>query len=427
MTDEQRVIGAVIQAGGEHVIRPEWFQKPENRQLATSIVRLKSAGTPIDIDTVVNDSGIEFGEVARIVSNAIPANIDFHIGRLHEESLRADLLKQLKRGDPVQTVIDQALADLGSAPNQSETIPITTCSELYAMTFKDPKWAIPGILPEGVTLLAGKPKMGKSWMALSLGIAVSLGGNALSYTSVSKGEVLYLALEDNLRRLKKRMEILLHGEPGSARLHLATEWPRIGDGGLRELRTWLESHPEARLVIIDTLARLKPPRRQRDAYDADYSIGKVLKTLADEFSVAIMVVHHLRKMVSDDDVMDQISGTLGLTGGTDGAIVLDRKRGERDAVLHVTGRDIEEELSLALHWEQESATWAVTGNAIKASTDERQIVINLLRDGEAWSPEMIAKETGDRLNTVQKLLKRMHNDGEISRTGKANQGYRYRL
>ena len=107
---------------------------------------------------------------------------------------------------------------------------IITADDLCRKEFPEPRWAVPGIVPEGTTLLCGKPKMGKSWMALGFGIAVASGGVALGSLKVKTRDVLYLSLEDNERRLKKRIQKILPDGNIPARLHLTTEWPKVGEG-----------------------------------------------------------------------------------------------------------------------------------------------------------------------------------------------------
>jgi len=121
------------------------------------------------------------------------------------------------------------------------------------------RWAVPGILPEGVCILAGKPKVGKSWLALDLALSVGAGREVLAMIPVEPGPVLYLALEDTARRLTKRLRILCREAPPSC-VEIITECPRLGMGGEDVLQGWLRDHPEARLIVIDTLARF-PARR----------------------------------------------------------------------------------------------------------------------------------------------------------------------
>jgi RecA-family ATPase len=238
-----------------------------------------------------------------------------------------------------------------------------TAAELMATKLPPLRWTVPGLLPEGVTLLSGKPKLGKSWLALGLAIAVASGGVALGTMPVNHGEVLYLALEDTRRQLQKRLEKTLAGTTAPSRLHIATEWPRMDEGGADRLGDWLAVHPDARLAVVDILKKVRPRTSQnRSVYDVDYEALEALQRLAGEHGVAILVVHHTRKLAAADPV-DEVSGSTGLSGGADGILVLKRDRGKADAYLHITGREIEEEAELALKWDTALASWSLVGDA----------------------------------------------------------------
>src|SRR5262249_3528333 len=132
-----------------------------------------------------------------------------------------------------------------------------TAAELVAAEFPEPRWAVPGIIPEGASLLAGGPKLGKSWLMLNLAIAVASGGRALGRIRVDKGDVLYLPLEDTARRLRDRLIAILGNEPPPDGLTLELECPRLPDGGADHIEAWIAEHPAARLIIIDVLVRVR--------------------------------------------------------------------------------------------------------------------------------------------------------------------------
>src|SRR5262249_21023796 len=152
---------------------------------------------------------------------------------------------------------------------------------LLAEQLPEQRWAIEGLLPEGLTFFAGAPKLGKSWMALGLGIAVASGGHALGTIPVEQGEVLYLALEDNARRLQSRLRMLLNADPAPDALHLETEWPKLDEGGIDRLNEWLDEYPSARLVIVDVWTRIRPWTRESGShYQADYEAATLLQAIA---------------------------------------------------------------------------------------------------------------------------------------------------
>ncbi len=305
------------------------------------------------------------------------------------------------------------------APSSYEYTPSPfTLQELLTRQLPPIQWAIPDILPEGLTLLAGKPKLGKSWLALAMALAVAAGGVALGSYPVSQGEVLYLALEDNERRLQTRAQQLLATMtmvPNSIAFEL--RWPRLDQGGLMHLEEYLKAHPHVRLVVIDTWARVSPKaqHRQRSQYEDEYEALTPLKYLADTYRVSILAIHHLRKM-RGDDVLDEITGSIGLTGAVDGALILKRERGQHEASLFVTGRDIEHEQQLALRFDAQTALWTLVGNAEEVRrTKERQDILDLLSEQfpEGMSPRQVAEALDKNYHTTRCLLRKLEAAGEI--------------
>src|SRR5215217_7832887 len=292
--------------------------------------------------------------------------------------------------------------------------------ELMALDLPPVRWAVPGVLPEGVTILAGKPKMGKSWLALGTCIAVASGGAALGKIRVERGGVIYLALEDNNRRLQKRLAKILGGRDAPGGLDLCTEWPRLDQGGVEALRGYAAQRPELRLIVIDTLKKIRSREAgSRGVYDLDYEALEPLLPLAAEFGVAIMVIHHLRKMEAGDP-LDMVSGSTGLTGGVDGALVLKRDRGKQDATLMVDGRDIEEPSELALRWDADIASWSLMGDAeeYRQSEERRRILQLLERIGEPMGPKDIAEALEKNRSTTRVLLANMKQDGQVEATSR---------
>jgi hypothetical protein len=290
-----------------------------------------------------------------------------------------------------------------------------TAADLMALELPEVRWAVPDIVPEGVTLLAGKPKLGKSWLTLALGVASATGGVALGTKRVEQGECLYLALEDNRRRLQKRLSKLLAGGDAPEGLHIALEWPRLDEGGTEALDEWLEARPDARLVVVDTLKKVRPRMPgNRNVYDVDYEALEPLLPLAAEHGVAIVVVHHTRKLAAADP-LDEISGSTGLSGGVDGALVLKRDRGKADAYLHVTGRDIEEEQELALRWDPNKAGWCLIGDAEEHRRSEirREIHEALADAGQPMGPKDVAAILEQDYEVVRQRLYQMSRDGEV--------------
>ena len=301
---------------------------------------------------------------------------------------------------------------------------IITGAELAAKEFPEIKWTVDGIVPEGAALLAGKPKMGKSWLALNMGVAVASGGKALGGLECEQGAVLYLALEDNQRRLKKRQDKILDGGKAPKKLHFATQWRRIDGGGLDDIGQWIASHDDARLVIVDTLEKIRPRRRGSDVYAEDYATIGQLKALADEHSISVVIVTHLRK-ASADDPLDEISGSTGITGAADAIMILKRDRLQGGcASLYVTGRDIENEADLAVKFDESLGMWAIQGEGDEyRMTPERREVIELIKRNGPAKIAQLSEAMGKEHHTTRSLVARMVKADQLQQV----RGWRYDL
>ncbi len=242
-----------------------------------------------------------------------------------------------------------------------------------------------------------------------------------------RGSALYLGLEDNTRRLRSRMEKQLAGKKLPAGLDLKLNWPRLDEGGAEALEAWLKAHPDALLVAIDTLEKVRPRQRSANVYAEDYAALERLLPLAARYGVAIVVVHHLSKREAQDP-LDEISGSTGLSGGVDAALVLKRERGRADAILHVIGRDIEDEQELALNWNKATARWSIAGQAeqYRLSGERAEVVRVLKESGGELRPKEIADRVGYDTNSdaVRKLLRKLvEEDGMVKNTRHGKYAY----
>src|SRR5215212_6248881 len=315
-------------------------------------------------------------------------------------------------------------ASLLSRNHKPEDEDSFTAEELMEEELPPVKWIIPGLLPQGSMLLGGKPKMGKSWMALSFCIATATGGKALGEFECVSGDVLYMALEDNKRRLQSRTRELLQSEsrgPGSLkRLTLKVRSRRLDSGLLEDLEEWLETRPEARLVVIDTLGSVRgTSTSSRTLYEQDYEVGSALTQLAEDYSVCILIIHHLRKGESED-YLEMISGSTGLTGGMDGAMVLNRTRSAADAILKAVHRDVEEDPEMALQKVGASeGWWKYAGDAEEymMGKERREILDVLANADEAMKPAEIADMLGKPAKNVSELLRKMLESGHVDSRG----------
>ena len=295
---------------------------------------------------------------------------------------------------------------------------LVNASALKDMKFAPIRYVIPGYITEGCTLLAGAPKLGKSWMVLDMAIAKATGGTCLGSVQTPEPEsVLYLALEDNFRRLQSRMDrLMLVGTPWPERLTFATTWPRANEGGLDKIREWARGQDKPRLVVIDVLTAFRPPVSPKDnAYTADYNAVKVMTELAAELGVAIVIVHHTRKSRDQVDPFDRVSGTLGLSGAADSALILDRDG--QGVTLYGRGRDIPE-IETAMQFNRDACRWSVMGRAAEVhQSDARKAVTDcLLVTAEPMSPVTVAEAIGQTRTSVKQLLFRMFTKGEVLKT-----------
>ena len=198
------------------------------------------------------------------------------------------------------------------------------------------RFVVDRLLPEGLHILAGAPKVGKSWLVLWLAHCVSLGLPVWELKTRQCG-VLYLSLEDTDQRLQRRLVEVTGGETGD--LTIATDAELLGSGLEEQLTNFLSDHPETKFVIIDTLQKIRQLKADSYSYAGDYATLTVLKQIADRFDLTILLVHHTRKQEADDAV-DKISGTTGLIGCADGSLILEKEnRLGTQGSLTVTSRE----------------------------------------------------------------------------------------
>jgi hypothetical protein len=285
-----------------------------------------------------------------------------------------------------------------------------------AKSFDPIKSVVPGVIVEGLSLFAGKPKTGKSWLLLHVAIAISTNGFTLGDIHCKEGDVLYCALEDSERRMQSRLGKLLGSRPGPQRLYIRTRLPRLSQGGLTYIIEWIKSVPNPRLIIIDTLAMVRAPKgKNQTDYDADYHAVLALRDLAAEHGLAVVVVHHLRKAEADDP-FDTISGTLGLTGAADAVLVLKRDAGGAFS-LHGKGRDLIE-LEKMLTFDKDRCVWTMAGNPheVRASSERRAILAAMKEIDEPASPHDIAAAARLKTGSVRHLLLKLAKNGLVERT-----------
>ena len=219
--------------------------------------------------------------------------------------------------------------------NRLQTIDADT---LQSTAYEPVSFVVDDLLPQGLHLLAGAPKIGKSWLALWLCLCAAQGKPLWTFAT-RPCEVLYLCLEDSFQRIQSRLFDLTEDAPPT--LHFAVMSQQLHNGLVEQIEQFLKEHPQTRLIVIDTLQRIRTVGNDANPYASDYRDIGVLKALADKHRIAILLVHHLRKELADD-VFSRISGTTAISGAVDSSFTLvEDKRGSGKATLSCIGRDIE--------------------------------------------------------------------------------------
>ena len=236
--------------------------------------------------------------------------------------------------------------------SRSGGLQIVSMTELYDTVYPPRTPVVDGFLYGGTYLFVGAPKVGKSFFMGQLAYHVAMGLPLWDYP-VRKGTVLYLALEDDYARLQRRLSGMF-GVECADNLYFATQAKTLNEGLDRQLEEFLKEHTDARLIIIDTLQKVREVGGDR--YSSDYEIVTKLKSFSDKYGICLLVVHHTRKLESEDS-FDMISGTNGLLGAADGAFIMHKKkRTDNEAVLDIVGRD-QPDQELTIEFDRECCVW----------------------------------------------------------------------
>ena len=296
----------------------------------------------------------------------------------------------------------------------------TNTNAIMATEFEPIRWIVRDYVPEGFTVLAGRQKLGKTWLALDYAIAVATGSIAMGSVSVDAGNVLYVDLENGHRRIQRRIRALYPDDnhrPDLSGLEWVNDAPALDKGFIDQLEDWRLSVEKPRLVVIDVLQKIKPAGiPSRNAYENDYVAWSPLQRWAMDHGIAVIGLHHTRKGGADDP-LEALSGSNGLSACADTTLVLDRD--QNGCTLYGRGRDIEE-IETAVQFEKATCRWRALGKASDVRrTDERSVILELLADNrEPMSPSEIADALGLPRNNVKQLLFKMAKAGEVEKSGK---------
>ena len=256
-------------------------------------------------------------------------------------------------GQPISIKTNQSIADASAEINENfgfEEIArqmrqynspgymrTFSMNELYENVYDSRPPIVDGLLYAGTYLFVGAPKVGKSFFMAQLAYHVSMGHTLWNYP-VKKGTVLYLALEDTQKRLQERL-FRMYGTESADNLHFTIWAKQLGSGLDEQLQRFVNEHPDTKLIIIDTLQKIREAGGDKFSYVNDYEIVGKLKQFADKNHICLLLVHHTRKQQAEDK-FDMISGTNGLLGAADGAFLLQKEKRTSDAAtLDISGRD----------------------------------------------------------------------------------------
>jgi len=289
-------------------------------------------------------------------------------------------------------------------------IKLVNARELQTMELKPINWIIPDLLPEGLLILAGRPKIGKSFLALNMSLAIANGGHALEFFKVNKNSVLYIPYEDNYRRLQDRINRMLAEEhfkeaPSNLFIPRDCDFPKMTTEGIDSLGKILDDNKDIKLVVLDTLGRaiVRSNKRNANQFQDEYDFLSIIQKIALQRHISILFVHHTTKM-KYEDIYDQVLGSTGLTASPDSLLLL-HKDSNKEFILSIKGRDFEEkEYSVKF----KNCIWIVEGEKGKTTTPEREEIITLfLQQDRPLKTKEIAEFLGKAENNVCNMLKKI--------------------
>ena len=330
-------------------------------------------------------------------------------------------------GQPLHNSIEQSIPDENTEINPPEEdlqelyrrmqrmtdphyLHTVSMTELYQTTYESRPPIIDGLLYSGAYIIAGAPKIGKSFLVAQLAYHVSTGQKLWEY-DVRQGTVLYLALEDDFGRIQNRM-FMMYGVEDTDKLYFATVAGKIGNGLDEQLENFMREHPDTKLIIIDTMQKIREAGGEAYSYASDYEIIGALKRFADRHNICVLIVHHTRKQPAGDS-FEMISGTTGLLGCADGSLLMQKKkRTDLTATVDVVGRDQQDQI-LYLRKDPETQIWQLekTENELhKEPPDDTLEAVSKLvsTDHREWtgSPSELAEaaNVGMAANALTKYL-----------------------
>lgn len=357
-----------------------------------------------------------------LLGSAFPEDWDLgdHGDAMRAQPLVADaaLFAQMVAGAPTSPLCPSLRSGISPASGRGNQG--ITGAALQGKVFAPIKWIVPDYFVEGLTLLAGKPKLGKSWLALNLATAVAAGGAAFGVAGCEAGDVLALTLEDNERRLQSRLLQMMGERAWPGRVTFHTGWPKLDVGGAEDIESWIGTADKPRLVIVDVWTKVRGrPDGKKTQYADDFDTLAVLQQIALKHCIAIVVLHHASKRDNPEDPFDLVSGTTGLTGAADSVMILRKEAGQADAILYGRGRDLPV-FEKAMRFDETRGLWSVLGDAeaYRLSTVEAKVERVLKGASAPLSPKEVSEMLDVKAATVKTALSRMARAGNIKNLGR---------
>jgi len=434
---------------------PEAFITPQYQVTLAAMKALDLEGQPITID----------GILAKINgSPGSPTEFDLgnwqdaEYGKIHEDL--TDIIQQIRKADlkrkqlitvaNIQASLNngnegeskehiehllliQGQIEAGKRDARSRITSITD-ADLRQKEFAPLDFLVDDfLLTEGIHLLVGRQKTGKSLMGMQIGVAVAAGTEALGGLKTKKGPVLYLALEDCERRLKDRLLNL--SESGLPDLHIVTSIdPRLLTSPqefLVHLDRKVEELDGCRLLILDPWMRIQAfvkAANKGNAFSQEYALMSLFRDFVSRRKIALLIMHHERKMAAGQDPYDIVSGSLGLQAASDVIMLLTRLRGETQGHLKRTGNDVPEK-EIGLDFDQDKYEWSVSdepANIFALGATKKVIVRHFIQARKYLQAKEVAEALAMPISTVRNHLSDLFEEGhlECTRRGK-NSFYRY--
>lgn len=438
-TGNKEIINKALQIG----VIPEIFYKQSHQFIYSAILSLHEKDTPVDIITLTQElktnnlleQAGDIDYIDDIIDTSITCiNMPYYAEIVKEQALKRSAIQQaiklynssFEHSIEIEYLIKQHsetllnLQELYGQSNHKKTG--FNAKEISEMDIPDPNWIVRNYIPEGLTLVAGAPKIGKSWFTLGLALATAFPNNAGIFLGIlpveRSGDVLYLALEDSLRRIKSRLNTLCKDNHFPDKLDFWTQIPTLSKGGGAKLESWINSKVNPRMIIVDVLEKMRDHagNKFKNAYEQDYEDLGLLKVIADKTGISIIVVDHRRK-ADANDILDTISGSVGKQGAPDGLLIIRKARGESIGSLFRTGKDFDEDDEMCIKLDLDTGVgWSLIGNAedIRLSSQRKAIIECLKTNNMPLTPKQIADSLQMNPAYIRTTLRRMVEDKTIT-------------